>query len=628
MAVTTQSSRFNLREEDVVRMVLEFLSNRDLCISQLSVERETGLTNGVFSDDLLFLRQLILDGQWDDVLQFVQPLESVEAFDKKQFKYLVNKHKYVELLCIRSEAGPIHNVEIAVNDVVDCLNHLEQLCPNKDDYNELCLLLTIPNLTELKEYKNWNPSNWRISCFKAILPLIEKYLPVDKKSVDLPKTAKNDRLMQLIIKGILYESCVNYCQQKATAYPNTNQIQMKYSPLLEDWGFTNSDLSLISWLQSIPCSTFSHPFEQKTLNVEVEQLEKPSLMASWSEVILVTPIKPKVFPHSATPFTRRKATDLMSKSLTPGLVDGLTKSVMNFSINDMTAMSRSSFAATGFHLNANNNNGDNNSSDRHFSHNNNNNSNGIKKGSQTSVDRLFEEGEVFSSSCFQRLPTISEKPSPVSTASNEDSRFLTETLNPIQCQNQSHIPPDVINSAKDFNTSHNTPDLWQKFQKEKQRLLEKLLQEEEELFLCGTSPQMISSRDNSYQRTYANQIQTPVVYSEASQQVTPIGQTGQANYPNPERLTTSTPKGSLYRIRETPSFAANQSPIYAASNQLNGSQRRNISLNDSVNDIVSASIASHPSQQSSLQQCHQLSRQSLPSAPIQQRVSRKKKKLF
>ncbi|XP_054157666.1 WD repeat-containing protein 47-like [Oppia nitens] len=357
------NSQFTLREDDVIRLVLEFLGNRDLSISQLSVERETGLSNHVFSDDLLFLRQLILDGQWDDVLHFVQPLESVDTFDKKQFKYLIHKHKYIELLCIRSEAGPIHNVEVAVNDVVNCLSNLEELCPNRDDYNEMCLLLTIPNICELKEYKRWNPSNWRISCFKAVLQLIEKYLPIDKKSANASqKTAKGDRLMQLVIKGILYESCVEYCRQKADDVSGGKIVsQMKYSDILDGTGFSNSDASLLSWLQSIPIDTFNHPFEQKKLNVEVEQLDKPSLMASWSEVILVTPIKPKVFPHSATPFTRKKASDLMSKSLTPGLVDALTKSVMNFSISDMTAMSRSSYASTGFHLNSNNNNTQNNS---------------------------------------------------------------------------------------------------------------------------------------------------------------------------------------------------------------------------------------------------------------------------
>jgi hypothetical protein len=34
--------------------------------------------------DFSLFRQLILDGQWDEVLQFIQPLECMEKFDKKR----------------------------------------------------------------------------------------------------------------------------------------------------------------------------------------------------------------------------------------------------------------------------------------------------------------------------------------------------------------------------------------------------------------------------------------------------------------------------------------------------------------------------------------------------------------
>lgn len=88
-----------------MRLALEFLHNRELHISQLSLERETGVINGCYSDDVLFLRQLILDGQWDDVLEFIQPLEALQSFDMRKFSYTILKHKYVELLCIKSEAN-------------------------------------------------------------------------------------------------------------------------------------------------------------------------------------------------------------------------------------------------------------------------------------------------------------------------------------------------------------------------------------------------------------------------------------------------------------------------------------------------------------------------------------------
>lgn len=123
--------------------------------------------------------------------------------------------------------------------------------------------------------------------------------------------------------------------------------------------------------------------------------------------MLVTPIKPKTFPHSAMPFTRpRSAADMMSRSLLPaleGLPYGLQGAGHNMTgehgnpavmmalstgdINHSPLMSRSSFAS--FHLTGLKNN----------------------KLMNTSVDRLFEnEGDVFVSSTYGefQLPSISE----------------------------------------------------------------------------------------------------------------------------------------------------------------------------------------------------------------------------
>jgi len=121
---------------------------------------------------------------------------------------------------------------------------------------------------------------------------VERFLPGDKKT-GLIAAAKNDRLVQLVIKGVLYESCVNYCQAKATGQSDTTTgHEMSFSKLLDgSIGFSDSDLSLLSWLQSIPTETFSVPFEQRTLNVDVERLERPSLETSWTEHMLITPIK-------------------------------------------------------------------------------------------------------------------------------------------------------------------------------------------------------------------------------------------------------------------------------------------------------------------------------------------------
>lgn len=235
------SARLALREEDVVRLTLEFLHNRELHISQLSLERETGVINGQFSDDVLFLRQLILDGQWDDVMEFIQPLEALQSFDMKQFRYSILRHKYIELLCIKSEAGGamiaagqgMNSVEGAVEEVVQVLSELEKLAPSKEDYSALCLLLTLPRLADHLQYRDWNPSKARVQCFQVVFPLVERFLPGEKKCTVVSAAAKNDRLIQLVIKGILYESCVSYCQAKATGSSEAANQEMTFSRLLD-----------------------------------------------------------------------------------------------------------------------------------------------------------------------------------------------------------------------------------------------------------------------------------------------------------------------------------------------------------------------------------------------------------
>lgn len=126
----------------------------------------------------------------------------------------------MELLCIKSEAAQVSNVDSAVDEVVRVLSELEKFAPSKDEYSNLCLLLTLPRLTDHLEYRDWNPSNARVRCFREVYPLVEKFLSSASSNGAVngqekligQQEAKNDRLIQLIIKGVLYESCVNYCQ--------------------------------------------------------------------------------------------------------------------------------------------------------------------------------------------------------------------------------------------------------------------------------------------------------------------------------------------------------------------------------------------------------------------------------
>lgn len=56
-------------------------------------------------------------------------------------------------------------LEFTMQEAVKCLHALEEFCPSKDDYSKLCLLLTLPRLTNHAEFKA--RCSWRLSlCFK------------------------------------------------------------------------------------------------------------------------------------------------------------------------------------------------------------------------------------------------------------------------------------------------------------------------------------------------------------------------------------------------------------------------------------------------------------------------------
>ncbi|XP_064649025.1 WD repeat-containing protein 47-like isoform X2 [Lineus longissimus] len=564
------STNIAFDEQDVIKMVLEFLQNRDLNISLMSVERETGLINGLYSDDMLFMRQLILDGQWDDVVDFIHPLQGLEQFQMKQFLYIVHKHKYLELLCIKAE-GPLPNNDFTVEEVVKCLNALEQYCPNKEEYSTLCLLLTLPKLSDHAQYQNWNPSNARVECFINAYKLTEKFLPFDRRLDQPTGVAKQDRLVQLLIKGLMYEACVDFCQHKATS-TESDCKEIKIPPLLNGAPVSDADLSLLSWLESIPHDAFSCPFEQKNLHVDAKAFVKPCLEASWSEQILVTPIKPKTFPHSAMPSTRPRSAEIMSRSMIPQL-DGLSMGLQNrrgmgMSM-DMGMMSRS-FA--GFHLNA---------------------TPGKRNMMNTSVDKLFDEATYDMSSSISiasSAPSFAETPrrgspppplapSPGLTSTPAIMTSRDRALNDgdaVMTPPRSGSPHQSITGSMKSSDSRDS-ELYREYTRQKQRFQKEMQEKEKQRLeyerqLYETDKQRYYEADNRY-------IEDP--YGPGRTRPTPTGQNSKLDNSD---STSSTPKPGPQNTTPQPQG----SPIFTDTNQgqkpLRSALRQSGDMNRNIND--------------------------------------------
>ncbi|CAL1592559.1 unnamed protein product [Knipowitschia caucasica] len=321
----TAEEVIHIKEAEVIKLILDFLNHRRLHISMLALEKESGVINGLYSDDMLFLRQLVLDGQWEEVMQFIQPLEGLEKFDKKRFRFIIYKQKFLEALCVNNAMSATEdhmNLEISMQEAVKCLNSLEEFCPTKEDYSKLCLLLTLPRLTHHAEFKEWNPSTARVHCFEEACAMVAEFIPADRKLSEAGFKASGNRLSQLLIKGILYECCVEFCQSKATGEEITEGEVLLGVDLLCGNGCEELDLSLLSWLQNLSSGVFTCAFEQKTLNIQVDKLVKP---CKPGHADLLTPLIHSLSPCPTSPFHQRahSADTYMSRSLNPAL-DGLS----------------------------------------------------------------------------------------------------------------------------------------------------------------------------------------------------------------------------------------------------------------------------------------------------------------
>ncbi|KAL2090388.1 hypothetical protein ACEWY4_015076 [Coilia grayii] len=320
----TAEETINIKEVEIIKLILDFLNSKKLHISMLALERESGVINGLYSDDMLFLRQLILDGQWDEVLQFIQPLESMDKFDRKKFRYIILKQKFLEALCVNNAiaaADDPQTLELTMQEAVKCLHALEEFSPSKEDYSKLCLLLTLPRLTQHAEFKDWNPSTARVHCFEEACAMVADFIPADRKLSEAGFRASAGRLFQLLIKGVLYECCVEFCQSKATGEEISEGEVLLGLDVLCGNGCNDLDLSLLSWLQNLAPGVFACAFEQKTLNIHVDRMVKP---VRTGHADLLTPLISKLSPCPASPLRRPQSADTyMSRSLAPAL-DGLS----------------------------------------------------------------------------------------------------------------------------------------------------------------------------------------------------------------------------------------------------------------------------------------------------------------
>ncbi len=261
----------SLEEGPVLRLILDYFERAGHVECLVPLENycrenvnDGDLKNGSFPLELAALRELSLNGKWEQVVQYLNAFNGCS--DKEGLErclYLAERQKYFEILHhiennIRSKFRLGYNIsesgELLTSKEMDRiqkliqhqLSVLEGLSPSQDEFLQLNNLLT--STLAGNELNTRYLSSGRLETFYQIGEWVSKvlYLTVSfpKKKYKEHDLASEDKcsLLKLVAKGLLYEQCEKLCRLRC----GEKELSENSSQLLD----------LSSWIQQQPDSSF------------------------------------------------------------------------------------------------------------------------------------------------------------------------------------------------------------------------------------------------------------------------------------------------------------------------------------------------------------------------------------
>ena len=119
----------HLEESSVLQIILGYLEERGYISSMRCLEKETGISNSPSDDDLSYVRELVLDGRFEDVLRFLQPI-----IQSSSIIFQLKRQQFLERL--QQGDSSTTSLSSAVVGIVQELRDLKSLC-DKEEFNNL-----------------------------------------------------------------------------------------------------------------------------------------------------------------------------------------------------------------------------------------------------------------------------------------------------------------------------------------------------------------------------------------------------------------------------------------------------------------------------------------------------------
>ena len=216
-----------LQEKELLELVRHFLEEEGLVEAMRCVEKASQSSQK--GQELVFLRELVLNGQWNDVIKYLSPLKTLNGY--LACCYQLYKQEYLELLTSKEK---IDDLEAKLCKM---LTRLKSITSCEEEFSSLLFLLTVPDPTIHCE--KWTRMGGRLALFHHISDFLTCHLVTPT----LKRNQRKHRLAQLVTKGLLYERCETVCSARhGITLPEDDRL-----------------LNLYEWIEQQPASSFMSP---------------------------------------------------------------------------------------------------------------------------------------------------------------------------------------------------------------------------------------------------------------------------------------------------------------------------------------------------------------------------------
>ena len=191
-----------IKKSDIILFIMDFLYNEHLDKALISLEQETNISLFNYPKELLVLRNLILEGNWNESEEILNSINqnniNINNFPYRKALFELKKQQFLE--AVESEPNQSSNGG-DVENLVAQLKYLQTLCPPDEFKKILQCLSQTPSITDQEEYKNWSPITGRLMCFDKIRNYLKFIYPIRGNEVKI-----ENNLMSNVIKAVYFLS--------------------------------------------------------------------------------------------------------------------------------------------------------------------------------------------------------------------------------------------------------------------------------------------------------------------------------------------------------------------------------------------------------------------------------------